>query len=150
MAAPATHAVSGARLEPPFPAGTELALFGMGCFWGAERCFWQHQGVYSTSVGYAGGFTPNPTYQEVCSGLTGHAEVVRVVFEPAVVPYDALLQVFWESHDPTQGMRQGNDVGTQYRSGIYVHDAAQRTTAEASRDRFQGVLRAAGYGDITT
>jgi peptide-methionine (S)-S-oxide reductase len=108
MAAPATHAVSGARLEPPFPAGTELALFGMGCFWGAERCFWQRAGVCSTSVGYAGGFTPNPTYQEVCSGLTGHAEVVRVVFDPAVASYDALLRVFWESHDPTQGMRQAN------------------------------------------
>jgi peptide-methionine (S)-S-oxide reductase len=150
MAAPATHAVSGARLEPPFPAGTELALFGMGCFWGAERCFWQHQGVYSTSVGYAGGFTPNPTYQEVCSGLTGHAEVVRVVFEPAVVPYDALLRVFWESHDPTQGMRQGNDLGTQYRSAIYCYGAPQRAAAEASRRAYQQALGSAGLEEITT
>jgi peptide-methionine (S)-S-oxide reductase len=150
MAAPAAHAVSGARLEPPFPAGTELALFGMGCFWGAERCFWQHQGVYSTSVGYAGGFTPNPTYQEVCSGQTGHAEVVRVVFEPAVVPYDALLRVFWESHDPTQGMRQGNDLGTQYRSAIYCHGAPQRAAAEASRRAYQQALGSAGMDEITT
>jgi peptide-methionine (S)-S-oxide reductase len=150
MAAPATHAVSGARLEPPFPAGTELALFGMGCFWGAERCFWQHQGVYSTSVGYAGGFTPNPTYQEVCSGLTGHAEVVRVVFEPAVVSYDALLRVFWESHNPTQGMRQGNDLGTQYRSAIYCHGAAQRAAAEASCRAYQQALGSAGLDEITT
>jgi peptide-methionine (S)-S-oxide reductase len=150
MAAPATHAVSGARLEPPFPAGTELALFGMGCFWGAERCFWQHQGVYSTSVGYAGGFTPNPTYQEVCSGQTGHAEVVRVVFEPAVVSYDALLRVFWESHDPTQGMRQGNDLGTQYRSAIYCYGAPQRAAAEASRQAYQQALGSAGLEEITT
>jgi peptide-methionine (S)-S-oxide reductase len=150
MAVPATHAVSGARLEPPFPAGTELALFGMGCFWGAERCFWQHQGVYSTAVGYAGGFTPNPTYEEVCSGLTGHAEVVRVVFEPAVVPYDALLRVFWESHDPTQGMRQGNDLGTQYRSAIYCYRAPQRAAAEASRRAYQQALGSAGLDEITT
>jgi len=150
MAVPATHAVSGARLAPPFPAGTELALFGMGCFWGAERCFWQHQGVCSTSVGYAGGFTPNPTYEEVCSGLTGHAEVVRVVFNPAVISYEALLRVFWESHDPTQGMRQGNDVGTQYRSAIYCYGAAQRPAAEASRQAYQQALARAGLEEITT
>jgi len=150
MAAPATHAVSGARLEPPFPPGTELALFGMGCFWGAERCFWQQRGVYSTSVGYAGGFTPNPTYQEVCSGLTGHAEVVRVVFDPAGISYDALLRVFWESHDPTQGMRQGNDVGTQYRSAIYTTTPAQRAAALASREAYQKALAQAGHGEITT
>ncbi len=150
MAVPETHAVSGARLEPPFSTGTELALFGMGCFWGAERCFWQHQGVYSTSVGYAGGFTPNPTYEEVCSGLTGHAEVVRVVFDPAVISYQALLRIFWESHDPTQGMRQGNDVGTQYRSAIYCYGAAQRAAAEASRQAYQQALAGAGLEEITT
>jgi peptide-methionine (S)-S-oxide reductase len=150
MPVPATHAVSGARLEPPFPVGAELALFGMGCFWGAERCFWQHQGVYSTSVGYAGGFTPNPTYDEVCSGLTGHAEVVRVVFDPAVISYEALLRVFWESHNPTQGMRQGNDVGTQYRSAIYCYGAAQRAAAEASRHAYQPALARAGLEEITT
>jgi peptide-methionine (S)-S-oxide reductase len=150
MAVPAAHAVSGARLEPPFPPGTELALFGMGCFWGAERCFWQQRGVYSTSVGYAGGFTPNPTYEEVCSGMTGHAEVVRVVFEPAVVTYGALLSVFWESHNPTQGMRQGNDVGTQYRSAIYCYGAPQRAAAEASRQAYQQALGSAGLEEITT
>ena len=150
MAVPETHAVSGARLEPPFPPGTELALFGMGCFWGAERCFWQRVGVYSTSVGYAGGFTPNATYQEVCSGLTGHAEVVRVVFDPAVVSYDDLLRVFWENHDPTQGMRQGNDIGTQYRSAIYRYGAPQRAAAEASRQAYQQALARAGREEITT
>jgi peptide-methionine (S)-S-oxide reductase len=150
IAVPAAHAVSGARLEPPFPPGTELALFGMGCFWGAERCFWTQTGVYSTAVGYAGGFTPNPTYEEVCSGRTGHAEVVRVVFDPAVVPYDGLLRIFWEHHDPTQGMRQGNDVGTQYRSAIYCDGPAQRAAAEASRAAYQQALTAAGLGPATT
>jgi len=150
MAVPPAHFVSGARLSPPFPPGTELALFGMGCFWGAERKLWQAPGVYTTAVGYAGGYTPNPTYREVCSGRTGHNEVVRVVFDPAVIPYDALLRLFWESHDPTQGMRQGNDAGTQYRSGIYTYGEAQRRAAEASREAFQRVLREAGYGPITT
>ena len=150
MAVPAAHFVNGNRLEPPFPAGTVLALFGMGCFWGAERVFWQRKGVYSTSVGYAGGMTPNPTYEEVCSGLTGHAEVVRVVFEPALVSYDTLLRVFWENHDPTQGMRQGNDVGTQYRSAIYCDGAAQRAAAESSRQAYQAALTAAGRGEIGT
>jgi peptide-methionine (S)-S-oxide reductase len=147
---PATHFVKGNRLEPPFPAGLSLAVFAMGCFWGAERCFWTRKGVYSTAVGYAGGFTPNPTYEEVCSGRTGHAEVVRVVFDPAAISYDELLRVFWESHDPTQGMRQGNDIGTQYRSAIYGHDAAQRAAAEASRDAYQRALTAARRGEITT
>jgi peptide-methionine (S)-S-oxide reductase len=150
MPVPARHEVLGSALEPPFPAGTELALFGMGCFWGAERMFWRLPGVVSTAVGYAGGFTPNATYEEVCSGRTGHNEVVRVVFDPAVVGYDELLRVFWEGHDPTQGMRQGNDVGTQYRSGIYWHSEAQREAAERSREAFQGVLSAAGHGQITT
>jgi peptide-methionine (S)-S-oxide reductase len=150
MVVPATHFVSGNRLTPPFPAGTELATLGMGCFWGAERIFWQQKGVYSTAVGYAGGSTPNPTYEEVCSGLTGHAEVVRVVFDPAVVPYDALLRLFWESHDPTQGMRQGNDVGTQYRSAIYCDGPGQRAAAEASRQAYQQALSQAGLGPITT
>jgi peptide-methionine (S)-S-oxide reductase len=150
MAVPAAHFVSGNRLEPPFPAGTELALFGMGCFWGAERLFWKRAGVYSTAVGYAGGITPNPTYQEVCSGRTGHAEVVRVVFEPAVVSYGALLRLFWESHDPTQGMRQGNDVGTQYRSAVYCYSPAQQAAAQASRDAYQDVLSRGGLGRITT
>jgi peptide-methionine (S)-S-oxide reductase len=147
---PAAHFVTGARLEPPFPAGTELALFGLGCFWGAERKFWQTPGVVSTSVGYAGGLTPNPTYEEVCSGRTGHAEVVRVVFDPAKVSYDELLRVFWESHDPTQGMRQGNDVGTQYRSAIDTYGGEQRRRAEASRDAYQQALTASGHGPITT
>ena len=150
MSVPAQHEVSGARLEPPFPAGLELAVFGMGCFWGAERKFWEIKGVYSTAVGYAGGFTPNPTYEEVCGGLTGHAEVVQVVFDPAVVSYEELLRVFWENHDPTQGMRQGNDVGTQYRSAIYCHGEAQRIAAEASRAHYQAELKKAGFGDITT
>jgi peptide-methionine (S)-S-oxide reductase len=150
MPVPAKHFVNGAPLRPPFPEGTALAMFGMGCFWGAERKFWQVEGVRSTAVGYAAGFTPNPTYEEVCSGLTGHNEVVRVVFDPAVVPYEKLLRVFWESHDPTQGMRQGNDAGTQYRSGIYVHGDAQRRAAEASRDAYQRLLSAEGYGAITT
>ena len=150
MPVPKAHFVNGAPLEPPFPAGTELALFGMGCFWGAERKFWQTPGVVSTSVGYAGGFTPNPTYEEVCSGRTGHAEVVRVVFDPARVSYEDLLQVFWEAHDPTQGMRQGNDVGTQYRSAIYTYGEEQRRKAEASREAYQKALAAAGHGPITT
>jgi peptide-methionine (S)-S-oxide reductase len=144
------HYVTGARLQPPFPAGTEMALFGMGCFWGAERKFWNVGGVYSTAVGYAAGHTPNPTYREVCSGMTGHNEVVRVVFDPNVVSYEALLKVFWENHNPTQGMRQGNDVGTQYRSGIYYYGEAQRRAAEASRHAYQLVLERAGYGAITT
>ncbi len=150
MRVPATHFVNGNRMEPPFPAGTELAMFGMGCFWGAEKVFWKTQGVYSTAVGYAGGFTPNPTYEEVCSGRTGHAEVMRVVFDPAVVPYESLLRLFWENHDPTQGMRQGNDAGTQYRSAIYWYGDAQRAAAEASREAYQRVLAKAGYGPITT
>jgi peptide-methionine (S)-S-oxide reductase len=150
MIVPAAHAVNGCPLEPPFPAGLSLALFGMGCFWGAERCFWQRKGVYSTAVGYAGGFTPNPTYEEVCSGRTGHAEVVRVVFDPAAVSYDDLLRIFWESHDPTQGMRQGNDMGTQYRSAIYCYGGTQRAAAEASRAAYQAALAAARRGEITT
>jgi peptide-methionine (S)-S-oxide reductase len=150
MAVPAEHFVSGARIVPPFPAGTELAMFGLGCFWGAERKFWQARGVYSTAVGYAGGFTPNPTYREVCTGRTGHNEVVRVVFHADQIAYEDLLRLFWESHDPTQGMRQGNDIGTQYRSGIYVYGDAQRTQAEASRERYQRAIAAAGYGPITT
>jgi peptide-methionine (S)-S-oxide reductase len=150
MSVPGQHFVNGAPLQPPFPAGLELALFGMGCFWGAERRFWQTPGVYSTSVGYAAGLTPNPTYREVCSGQTGHAEVVRVAFDPKRVRYEDLLRVFWESHDPTQGMRQGNDVGTQYRSGIYYTSEAQRLAAEASREANQKALRAAGHAEITT
>ncbi|HYB41066.1 MAG TPA: peptide-methionine (S)-S-oxide reductase MsrA [Candidatus Methylomirabilis sp.] len=147
---PAGHFVSGARLEPPFPEGMEIAEFGMGCFWGAERKFWEAKGVYSTSVGYQGGTTPNPTYEEVCSGFTGHAEVVRVVFDPAAISYGDLLRAFWENHDPTQGMRQGNDVGTQYRSAIYCHGPAQLAAAEASRIAYQPVLTKAGFGKITT
>ena len=150
MALPARHAVKGTPLAPPFPEGMERAIFGLGCFWGAERKFWQADGVYTTAVGYAGGHTPNPTYEEVCSGLTGHTEVVLVVYDPRVTSYDALLRIFWESHDPTQGMRQGNDVGTQYRSAIYWTTEAQRAAAEASRDAFQRALRERGYGDITT
>ena len=150
MPVPAAHFVNGARLEPPFPDGMELATFGLGCFWGAERKFWEVKGVYSTSVGYAGGFTPNPTYEEVCGGLTGHTEAVRVVFDPAKVSYGDLLRVFWENHDPTQGMRQGNDVGTQYRSAIYCHGPAQVAAALASRGAYQPMLTKAGYGQITT
>ena len=145
-----THWVNGNGLKPPFPAGMETAIFGIGCFWGAERKFWQLPGVYSTAVGYAGGPTPNPTYQEVCSGMTGHNEVVLVVFDPRKVSYEALLKTFWESHDPTQGMRQGNDVGTQYRSGIYVTSPEQRRVAEETRTSFQKGLKKAGYGEITT
>ncbi len=144
------HYVNGNPLQPPFPAGMATALFGLGCFWGAERKFWQMPGVYVTAVGYAGGHTPHPTYQEVCTGLTGHAEVVRVVFDPLVVSYEALLKVFWESHDPTQGMQQGNDVGTQYRSAIYTSSTAQQAAAEVSRERYQQLLTAAGHGSITT
>jgi peptide-methionine (S)-S-oxide reductase len=144
------HVVLGTPLEPPFPDGMELALFGMGCFWGAERKFWQAPGVHSTSVGYAAGHTPNPTYEEVCSGLTGHAEVVRVVFDPERTSYGALLRIFWESHDPTQGMRQGNDVGTQYRSGIYTYTAEQRAEALASSESYQKRLADAGRAEITT
>jgi peptide-methionine (S)-S-oxide reductase len=149
MYTPDAHFVSGARLRPPFPDGVELAMFGMGCFWGAERKLWQVDGVVSTAVGYAGGYTPNPTYEEVCSGLTGHNEVVRVVFDRKS-SYEALLRIFWESHDPTQGMRQGNDAGTQYRSGIYVYSEAQRLAAERTRDAYQARLSAAGHGVITT
>jgi len=150
MDVPDAHHVSGARLSPPFPDGLEQALFGMGCFWGAEKQFWKVPGVYTTAVGYAGGLTPNPTYREVCTGLTGHNEVVLVVFDPKKVSYDALLKMFWENHDPTQGMRQGNDVGTQYRSGIYVFNNAQREAAERSRDMFQAELSKRGFGTITT
>jgi peptide-methionine (S)-S-oxide reductase len=150
MPVPAAHAVTSAPLAPPFPEGMELALFGMGCFWGAERVFWTMAGVYSTAVGYAGGSTPHPTYDEVCSGLTGHTEVVRVVFDPARLPYETLLRTFWEGHDPTQGMRQGNDVGTQYRSAIYTYGEAQRAAAQAARDAYARALRAARRGDITT
>ena len=150
MEVPAAHFVNGDPLEPPFPAGMERAVFGMGCFWGAERKFWETPGVYSTAVGYAGGFTPNPTYEEVCSGATGHAEVVLVVFDPTKISYEGLLRVFWENHDPTQGMRQGNDVGSQYRSAIYYYGDAQRRAAEASRQAYQAVLEKAGYGPITT
>jgi peptide-methionine (S)-S-oxide reductase len=150
MPVPQAHFVNGHRISPPFPAGFARAMFGLGCFWGAERKFWQHPGVYSTAVGYAGGHTPNPTYQEVCSGMTGHAEVVLVVYDPAVTRYEDLLKTFWESHDPTQGMRQGNDVGTQYRSGLYYFDEDQRRAAEVSRDVYQQKLREAGLGKITT
>jgi peptide-methionine (S)-S-oxide reductase len=150
MTVPAQHFVSGHRIVPPFPAGDATALFALGCFWGAERKFWQVPGVYSTAVGYAGGFTPNPTYEEVCSGQTGHAEVVQVVYDPAAVSYADLLKVFWESHDPTQGMRQGNDLGTQYRSAIYAKDAEQREAAEKSLEQYQQALSAAGRGKITT
>jgi len=150
MPVPAKHFVNGNPLEPPFPPEMELALFGMGCFWGAERKFWERPGVYSTSVGYAAGHTPNPSYDEVCSGRTGHNEVVRVVYDPAKIDYDELLRVFWENHDPTQGMRQGNDAGTQYRSGIYATSDAQREAALASRDAYQQRLDAAHFGRITT
>jgi peptide-methionine (S)-S-oxide reductase len=144
------HFVSGHRIVPPFPAGTELALFGLGCFWGAERKFWQIDGVYATAVGYAAGFTPNPTYEEVCSGMTGHNEVVRVVFDTKETSYEDLLKVFWESHDPTQGMQQGNDVGTQYRSGIYTYGDEQRRLAEKSRAVYAQALAKAGRGTVTT
>jgi peptide-methionine (S)-S-oxide reductase len=144
------HFVNGARLVSPFPDGFETAVFGLGCFWGAERKFWQQNGVYSTMVGYAGGKTPNPTYREVCTGRTGHTEVVRVVFDPKVVRYEDLLKVFWENHDPTQGMQQGNDVGTQYRSAIYYQGEAQKRAAEASRAAYQDKLREARFGTITT
>ncbi|MBD2185788.1 peptide-methionine (S)-S-oxide reductase MsrA [Planktothrix sp. FACHB-1355] len=150
MPVPAKHFVNGNPLKPPFPDGMQMAMFGLGCFWGAERKFWQLNGVYSTAVGYAAGITPNPTYQEVCTGMTGHNEVVLVVFDPKVVSYEELLKAFWESHDPTQGMRQGNDVGTQYRSGIYVYSDEQRKLAEASRDAYQKALKASNYGKITT
>jgi peptide-methionine (S)-S-oxide reductase len=150
MPVAAHHFVLGTPLAPPFPAGLELACFGMGCFWGAERRFWEAEGVYSTAVGYAGGHTPNPSYEEVCSGRTGHSEVVRVVFDPKATRYEALLKLFWEGHDPTQGMRQGNDVGTQYRSCIYTGSSAQRQAALASRDAFQRALSQASYGEITT
>jgi len=150
MPVPPTHFVNHHPLSPPFPDGLETAVFGLGCFWGAERAFWQTDGVFTTAVGYAGGFTANPTYQEVCSGRTGHTEVVLVVFDPAVVSYDELLKVFWEHHDPTQGMRQGNDVGTQYRSAIYTFSDAQQAAAERSRQRYDEVLRAAHFDAITT
>jgi peptide-methionine (S)-S-oxide reductase len=150
MPVPERHEVLGTPLSPPFPEGLEQAVFGMGCFWGAERKFWQAPGVYTTAVGYAGGHTPNPSYQEVCSGMTGHAEVVLVVFDPAQTSYDEMLRIFWENHDPTQGMRQGNDVGTQYRSAIYTFSDAQREAAEASKSRFQDALGQSGYGPITT
>ena len=150
MRVPAKHFVSGNPLEGPFPEHLEQAVFGLGCFWGAERRFWETAGVFSTSVGYAGGITPNPTYEEVCSGLTGHTEVVKVVFDPSVVSFEELLRVFWESHDPTQGMRQGNDRGTQYRSAIYTLDDAQHATARRSLQAYQGELDAAGYAAITS
>jgi peptide-methionine (S)-S-oxide reductase len=150
MPVPETHFVNGNRITPPFPAGLEQAMFGMGCFWGAERMFWQAAGIYSTAVGYAGGFTPHATYREVCSGMTGHTEVVLVVYDPTQTSYDALLKIFWEGHDPTQGMRQGNDVGTQYRSAIYTFSPEQQRAAEASRDAYQDRLTAAKYGRITT
>ena len=150
MRVPAKHFVNGHALEPPYPEGMELALFGLGCFWGAEKYFWQLPGVYVTAVGYAGGYTPNPTYQEVCSGQTGHNEVVRVVFDPQRVSYAHLLKAFWEAHDPTQGMRQGNDVGTQYRSGVYAYDESQKQAAQVSLARYQEELSKAGYPPITT
>jgi peptide-methionine (S)-S-oxide reductase len=150
MRVPERHAVNGHPLAPPYPEGLQTATFGLGCFWGAERKFWNLPGVWTTAVGYAGGYTPNPTYEEVCSGRTGHTEAVLVVFDPKRVSYEQLLKVFWESHDPTQGMRQGNDVGTQYRSAIYVHSPEQRRLAEASRDAFQKELARAGFGAIVT
>jgi peptide-methionine (S)-S-oxide reductase len=145
-----THHVNGSQIVPPYPDGSAVAMFGAGCFWGVEKTFWQVPGVITTAVGYAGGFTPNPTYEEVCSGRTGHAEVVRVVFDPALISYDELLKHFWEEHDPTQGMRQGNDHGTQYRSAIYAYSPDQKAAAEASREAYQAALSAAGYGAITT
>jgi len=150
LTVPERHFVNGERIVPPYPDGTRLAMFAAGCFWGVEKTFWNVPGVVSTVVGYAGGYTPNPTYEEVCSGRTGHAEVVRVVYDPSVVSYDELLKHFWEEHDPTQGMRQGNDTGTQYRSAIYTYSADQKRAAEASRDAYQKALSDAGYGQITT
>lgn len=150
MSVPEHHFVNGHRLLPPFPEGMQLAMFGMGCFWGAERRFWQEPGVYSTMAGYAAGYTQNPYYEEVCSGMTGHNEVVRVVFDPTHIGYEKLLKLFWESHDPTQGMRQGNDIGTQYRSGIYYYSEDQQDAALVSRDRYQDKLLAVGRGEITT
>ena len=150
MAVPSRHFVLGTPLEPPFPDGIEIAVFGMGCFWGVERKYWKLDGVYTTSAGYAGGITPNPTYEEVCSGLTGHTEVVMVAFDPSKISYADLLRVFWENHDPTQGMRQGNDVGTQYRSAIYWMNESQRAEAEKSQAEFQARLADAGFGPITT
>jgi peptide-methionine (S)-S-oxide reductase len=150
MPVPEKHFINGHRLQPPFPEGLQLAQFGMGCFWGAERLFWQLDGVYTTAAGYAGGYTPNPTYEEVCSGSTGHAEAVLVVFDPAKTSVDEMLRLFWENHDPTQGMRQGNDAGTQYRSAIYVDSPEQREAAERSRDAFAQNLKTAGYGEIST
>ena len=150
MPVPAAHFVNGHRIEAPFPDGSDLAMFGMGCFWGAEKKFWQLPGVYSTAVGYAAGHTPNPTYREVCSGMTGHTEAVLVAFDPKQISYEELLKTFWENHDPTQGMRQGNDVGTQYRSGIYYFNDAQKRAAEASRELFQNELTKRRYGAITT
>jgi len=147
---PAQHYVNGHPLEPPFPEGLEQALFAMGCFWGEERKFWEAPGVYTTAVGYAAGLTPNPTYREVCTGMTGHNEAVLVVFDPKQITYDDLLKTFWESHDPTQGMRQGNDVGTQYRSGVYYFGEQQRAAAERTRDEYQRALAKAGYGAVTT
>jgi peptide-methionine (S)-S-oxide reductase len=145
-----THFINGSRIQPPYPEGSEIATFAMGCFWGAEKLFWQTPGVVSTSSGYAGGHTPNPTYEEVCTGKTGHAEAVQVVFDPSRIGYEELLKLFWENHDPTQGMRQGNDRGTQYRSAIFTHTDAQRTAAEASREMYQRELAKAGFGEITT
>jgi peptide-methionine (S)-S-oxide reductase len=150
MPVPDRHEVLGTTLQPPFPESTEQLVVGMGCFWGAERVFWQADGVYTTAVGYAGGYTPNPTYEEVCSGRTGHTEAVLVVFDPAVLPLEAVLRLFWENHDPTQGMRQGNDMGTQYRSAVYWAGDAQRAVVEASREMFQAELARAGYGEITS
>jgi peptide-methionine (S)-S-oxide reductase len=150
MPVPARHYVNGNPIAPPFPEGLEQAVFGMGCFWGAERIFWEAPGVFTTAVGYAGGFTPNPTYEEVCSGRTGHTEVVLAVFDPAVTDYEEMLRLFWENHDPTQGMRQGNDVGTQYRSAVYCFSDEQREKAEESRARYQEALSQSGYGSITT
>jgi peptide-methionine (S)-S-oxide reductase len=150
MAVPARHFVNGNPLKPPYPDGLEIAMFGLGCFWGAERKFWQEEGVFTTAVGYAAGITPNPTYKEVCSGMTGHNEVVLVVFDPKIISYESLLKVFWESHNPTQGMRQGNDAGTQYRSGIYTYSESQKQLAIASQDAYQKALKASNYGQITT
>jgi len=150
MPVPAQHFVNFHQLAGPYPEGLEIAIFGLGCFWGAERKFWEMPGVYTTAAGYVGGYTPNPTYEEVCSGATGHNEAVQVVFDPQVVSYEQLLKTFWESHNPTQGMRQGNDVGTQYRSGIYVTSPEQRAAAERSLEMYQQVLRSSGYGEITT